>query len=283
MEEPQQQIYALLEERGLDPAAQQVTLMRHAGSDYPLHRYLGTRALTLYQARQQLEHPVGSLILGFYGHRAKSAVLLGVWRVMKVMDVQEAHRAGHLDGGFESLAPGDAGYFHHLEETDLLQDLRLKLEVHWGRELSWRRILKRNDHYPVTVSLEPAVRFIGLSDVSLIMSELRMAMDDPVWQNALGNTCGIYLITDERTGRQYVGSAYGGDGIWQRWSHYASTGHGDNLELKRLLELSPGSESDLRFTLLEPLLLGTPKAHAIARENFWKVALGSRRFGMNLN
>ncbi len=29
---------------------------------------------------------------------------------------------------------------------------------------------------------------------------------------------GVYLILDTRTGNQYIGSAYGNDGIWQKWS-----------------------------------------------------------------
>lgn len=54
---PATQLYQLLAFHSLDPAAQQVTLMRHTAGDYPVQRYVGTRALTLYQSRQDHKHP----------------------------------------------------------------------------------------------------------------------------------------------------------------------------------------------------------------------------------
>lgn len=130
---------------------------------------------------------------------------------------------------------------------------------------------------------EPAVPFPGIDAVSLVMAQLRFAISDLTWKQNLGTICGIYLISCERTGHQYVGSASGREGIWQRWSSYAATGHGGNQELKLRFEQTPGWLNELRLTLLEPLPLGVLKAKAIERENFWKIALGSRRFGMNRN
>ena len=69
----------------------------------------------------------------------------------------------------------------------------------------------------------------------------------------------------------------------QRWSDYARTGHGDNQELIRQLHEAPGCDSEFRFTLLEALHMGITKPEAEARESYWKVALGSRRFGMTRN
>jgi len=45
---------------------------------------------------------------------------------------------------------------------------------------------------------------------------------------------GVYLITDTRDGRQYVGKADGLENIRQRWSAYAANGHGGNVELRGL-------------------------------------------------
>ena len=59
----------------------------------------------------------------------------------------------------------------------------------------------------------------------------------PSWKSALSNVSGVYIITDIKTGKPYVGSAYGGEGIWPRWAVYARTGHGDNKEIKELLNL----------------------------------------------
>ncbi|WP_189654688.1 GIY-YIG nuclease family protein [Paracoccus mutanolyticus] len=52
----------------------------------------------------------------------------------------------------------------------------------------------------------------------------------PDWKAALESIKGIYLITDTRTGKRYVGSAYGDQGIWSRWCAYAASGRLRDLE-----------------------------------------------------
>ena len=278
------QLYALLEERGIDPAAQPVTLMRHKDKRYPLYKYLGTKALALYQAMQKHRHEPGSIIVGFYGHKPDHGILLGVWRVTDVMAPGEAYQQGLLEGSFEPLDKDWGGFYHELQETDLLSDLRLKLEIRWGgRATSWRRVLKPSNNYAVWIRNEPVVPFEDLRNASLVMAELRIALQDVSWQQGLGAIAGVYLITDELSGKHYVGSASGAEGFLQRWSNYASTGHGGNIELVELLLAFPGRENNFRLTLLEALPLSTPQAQVIAREAFWKVALGSRQFGLNSN
>lgn len=278
------QLYTLLQERGIDPAAQPVTLMRHKDERYPLYKYLGTKALTLYQAMQKRRHEPGGLIVGFYGHKSEHGMLLGVWRVVAVMAASDAYRRGLLDESFEQFEEGWQGFYHELEEMDLLSDLRLTLEIRWGgRPNSWRRVLKPTDNYAVSIRSEAGIPFDGTRNASLVMAELRIAMHDVLWQQGLGAIAGVYLITDEHSGRHYVGSASGSGGIWQRWSDYACTGHGGNLELMNLLRESPRRENELRFTLLEAMPLLTPRVQVLAREMFWKVALGSRKFGLNRN
>lgn len=302
---------------GVDLAAQQITLMRHKDKRYPLVKYIGTRALNLYQAMQPREMPVGSLLVAFYGNRPGHALLLGVWRVEGVLSPREAIRRGLLEGSFEPLDEDWSGYYHDLRELELFADLRLKLEIEWtGKEVAWRRVLRppkkkqgrrtikspneqiadeaepgnysqlpmrMGRQYGITAHLESAVPFQGLTGVSLVMAELRIALRDAAWQQGLAGVFGIYLITDERGGQHYVGSASGAQGLLQRWSNYATTGHGGNKLLVQMLATTPGRELDLRFTLLEVLPANTSRREVIRRESYWKVALGSRTFGLNLN
>jgi hypothetical protein len=267
------------------PTAQEpVYLMRHKDSGHNLRKYIGTELLTLYQARQDLRHAVGGFIVAFYGHRNDHGLLLGVWRISEAMPAAVADDEGLLNGSFESESERREGFYHRLEATDILADLRLKLEVRWGgRPNSWRRVLQAGNDYPATLILEAPVPFRGLDGASLVMGELRLALDDLAWQEALASIAGVYLITDERDGRHYVGSASGAEGILQRWTHYVKTGHGDNLQLVQLLQAFPGRENEFRFTLLESMSPETPRDQVIAREGFWKVALGSRTFGLNSN
>ena len=104
------------------------------------------------------------------------------------------------------------------------------------------------------------------------------------WRTALGNVSGVYVIADTTTGKQYVGSAYGGVGIWQRWSAYAKNGHGGNKELRQLLEANDSEHMRfLQFSLLEVCDLNSSDDYILERESHWKTVLCSREFGLNSN
>jgi len=106
----------------------------------------------------------------------------------------------------------------------------------------------------------------------------------PTWRSALANVSGIYLITDNRTGKHYVGKASGGEGIWQRWSDYAKNGHGGNKELKVLLKSKRGNyENNFQYSILEVLDLDVDNEIVCDRETHWKNVLRSREFGYNVN
>ncbi|THC44332.1 GIY-YIG nuclease family protein [Massilia sp. Mn16-1_5] len=285
-----QNLLDLLAEQGINPEAQQITLMRHADKRYPLVKYIGTRALNLYQAVQPRRMPEGSLVASFFGHRPGHGLLLGVWRVQAVMPAGEAVRQGLTAGSFEPLHEEWTGYFHDLQETGFLAEQRLKLEIKWlGKELAWRRVLYPADaataraSYPVSIRQECAIPFGGLAGASLVMSELKIALQDAAWQQGLLGISAIYLITDERSGAHYIGSASGRQGLLSRWGNYAASGHGGNIRLMQLLADNPGRELDFRFTVLEVLPADLPKRAVILRESYWKIALGSRVFGLNLN
>jgi hypothetical protein len=48
-------------------------------------------------------------------------------------------------------------------------------------------------------------------------------------RTALSSIFDVYLITDTRPGRHYVGKADGEESIRPRWSAYATKGHGGNV------------------------------------------------------
>lgn len=98
----------------------------------------------------------------------------------------------------------------------------------------------------------------------------------------MSNVAGDYLIVDNKTGKQYVGSACGEAGIWQRWSDYAYTGHGGNKEMKLLLaEKGNDYAFDFHFTIMEVMDLNASKEFVISRESYWKDVLLTRTYGYN--
>ena len=92
------------------------------------------------------------------------------------------------------------------------------LESHYGRMVVSELLPK-----PYAGRVFPGYNMLDLSFREL---EVVARTSRPDWKQALELIKGVYLITDTNTEKRYVGSAYGGAGIWSRWSDYAWTGHG---------------------------------------------------------
>jgi hypothetical protein len=128
--------------------------------------------------------------------------------------------------------------------------------------------------------------FPGYNSVLLSYRMLKTIVreSNPSWKAALSNVAGVYLVTDTTSGKMYVGSAYGGDGIWQRWTAYSKNGHGGNKELRVLLHKKGENHAEhFQFSLLEICDLNSSDEYVIDREVYWKKALKTREFGLNQN
>ncbi len=127
--------------------------------------------------------------------------------------------------------------------------------------------------------------FTGFDAVNIDYETLRTIIRDdiPSWRSALSNVKGIYLIADKKTGKQYVGSAYGDECIWHRWSAYAKDGHGGNRELKALTERDENYKYNFKYSILEVCNMNLGNEYIIGRENYWKEILQTREFGLNGN
>ena len=120
-------------------------------------------------------------------------------------------------------------------------------------------------------------RFPGVQNIRIGLSEIRSLNDHTRtdWINALNHQKGVYLITDKRTGKKYVGSAYGAEGIWQRWLAYCySGGHGGNVELIKLLKQDKDyGFKNFEFAVLETFGSATLDKIIRDREQWWKETL----------
>ena len=128
--------------------------------------------------------------------------------------------------------------------------------------------------------------FLGFDSVNIDYKMLKYIVSDNIlsWKSALSNVKGIYLIVDTNTGKQYVGSAYGDECIWQRWTHYAKDGHGGNAELKELLKIhGQDYKYNFKYSILEVCNMNLGNEYIINRESHWKEVLLTRQFGLNLN
>lgn len=129
--------------------------------------------------------------------------------------------------------------------------------------------------------------FPGYDRVNLSWSELKAVIERENWKTALGNQKGVYLITDIATNKRYVGSAYGQSMMLGRWTDYASSKHGNNVELKKIVKDKGEKyiEENFRYTILEIYKNLTSDETIIERESFWKEVLLTRNpeYGYNDN
>ena len=237
-------------------------------------------------------------------------------KIVSFMRVYPERDAWLFGGIFEVLKAPEGGErnkkgnFYKVELTDQGEEFigRLKINYHNTKRpmyiylktryegLKFSEILKEN------YGVEP---FCGYQNICLNFLKLesiyRINRDD--WKTALQSIKGVYVIFDKKTGKKYVGSAYGARGVWGRWGCYVDSLDGGNKGLKKLFrEIGKEITDEMKeifkkenpreyvrknfvFTLVERCLFEMSKEEIIKRENFWKDALLSRdgEFGYNRN
>lgn len=128
--------------------------------------------------------------------------------------------------------------------------------------------------------------FSDYDSVEFSFTELRETIDGHYadYYKALSGVKGIYMIIDGNTGRLYIGSAYGTEGIWGRWSSYVNTCHGGNTELKELYNQN-GESYFLKFKyiILHVLPMKSADKEVIELESKYKNRFLTREFGWNNN
>lgn len=206
-------------------------------------------------------------------------------------------------GGFFRVSPvvptliGGSGYeLEPLEQySEYIRRLIIKLDQPVGRDLylRWYETLQSSKLNPQIHELAPDTKlgtFPGYQNLRVRHKDLQriISNDEPSWKDALSSVKGVYVITDLSSGQLYVGSASGeANGLWQRWSGYAQLKNltGGNHELERLRS-DLGDQhiiENFQYSILEIFDPKTSRDTILKRESFWKLALDSRRHGLNLN
>lgn len=182
-----------------------------------------------------------------------------------------------------------SGYEYQLSEVEGFEDCKDRVIIDWGKGTqSWHQWVDKNPKTVLEILPQGYIgEFPGLLNFTLDMSELIQLQANPSankdWYLPLSTIKGIYLILDTHTGNQYIGSACGERGIWQRWADYARNGHGGNQQLKVLCQTTKNYEKYFQFTLLQSVPSNTTEKEVIALESLYKQKLGTRVFGLNSN
>ena len=203
------------------------------------------------------------------------------WLFVGVFDSQSS--VWHQDEKF---------YEYSLFRRAALSELEGRLIVHYERKgrQSYRNAetladaLTISEYRPEKMNIG---EFPGYLRTTLTKKRLDIVVRQEVasWKAALSNVAGVYVIADQVTGKLYVGSATGDEGIWNRWCAYSTTGHGGNRKLRRLLR-DKGSDYALKnfqFGILEIVGTDANDSDVRERESRWKELLLTRKHGYNAN
>ena len=150
------------------------------------------------------------------------------------------------------------------------------------------RIINELEVAQILPNIFDGIDFPGYDKVRLSYEQLSTIIDrrKQDWVAALENQKAVYLITDKNDGKQYVGSAYGDNGmLLQRWTNYIHNGHGGNKLLKDVIH-DLGIDyikQNYQYSILENYNARVNKDIILERESWWKETLGSRAFGLNAN
>ncbi len=180
-------------------------------------------------------------------------------------------------------------FVFQLKETDLFNDWENRLVIEWGRATqSWynKGTTEKN---VVSIQSEYVRPFEGYENLVKSFSELEAIINDVSgeysnYKTALSAVKGVYLILDTKTGKQYVGSAYGADGILGRWKAYVNSPyHGGNEDLIALMEKDRQAYKRFQFCILQIMPTTATAQQVIDVETLYKKKLGTVQFGLNDN
>jgi len=187
-----------------------------------------------------------------------------------------------------NMKSNEYGKYYNLILDDKFKNLEGRLIVNYKKvqgpkqaKLSSAKLL--NEDFTVKKILEEKYsgkHFPGYNNVNISFYRLQQIVFKQVteWKEQLSTVKGVYLITDTKTSKLYVGSAYGDEGIWGRWTTYAYTnGTGGNKDLKLVMrEDKDYAINHFQFAILDYYKKSTSEDEILARESFWKEVLQSR-------
>lgn len=182
---------------------------------------------------------------------------------------------------------------YEISLTNQASDLIGRLKIGFSRSGRAKALKLENcfDNFTLDEILKTSFTgqaFPGYENITLSFLDLEhiIRTNKADWRAALLYVKGIYVIFDTSNGLKYVGSAYGGAGVWSRWSAYVETGHGHNDELTKLIDQHGMAYARQNFciSLLEYRPVRTDDQTIIDRECYWKEVLLSRApYGYNKN
>lgn len=280
----------LLAQSGLEPAECTVTL--HTPTEHRFARMIGY----IHQQRREIFETFHSshskpaertlkrrpFTVAFIAQEDRSLLLAGVYQV-RGCRYREASEVGcdplvreMVDQyGVDEPYGGKGGMWFDMEPTGILKDLEGRLRIAPKLSQVYVRLAETLDAQIVEIARENRFNrpLPGWRELALSGPEVRAL--GPAARARLREWRGVYLIVDESDGQRYVGSAYGEENLWGRWSKHVARDRGVTKELRRR------DPSQFQFSILERVSPDMAADEVIALEYSWMNRLHTRQFGLN--
>lgn len=221
-----------------------------------------------YQQSQQWTNrfPEGSAVASFVVPPTGETLFVGIYEVLHL-----SRERGPLTDSLIGELPADDRAWHEMKLSDHLKDYIEKLVIEWGSgSRSWRQ--RAHLQNKVVLEIRPQFKeepFPGYVSFICPLSDLNNLY--PSWKTRLNEAKGVYLLAFD-DGMQYVGSATGDRGFWQRWENYLANGHGGN----QVLILDHRDARNATVSILETSSSAQTEKEIVAREMDWQRKLGTR-------
>ena len=247
-----------------------VKLVRHKDNRKEYRDLIKDKSELLEYQREQSKEVFKDCdyIISFIGQEGTKSLLFGIFKVNGIEKTGESN-------------------FYNLEKVQGFEYLVDRVVIDWGSSArKWHQWYHKQPKEVVQILPKGYLgSFPGLLNFVLEFDELQKLVQNPDanqdWKNHLSAVNGIYMILDAKTGNQYIGSACGEGGIWQRWNDYARTFHGGNKELITLCEAEPGYHKNFRYSVLQSLPSNITRKEIVAIEYLYMQKLGTRVHGLN--
>lgn len=218
-------------------------------------------------------------LLFFLGKTSTKSILKGAYKVGTFTPKEEY-------GG--ALLNDSKGYLK-LDDLDELDELINRLEINYEHKQGWSRTsfdeIVVSALYPEEKA-RTVKEFNGLENIYLSYEELKEIVDNSYLDYVLPlkSISAIYMIIDKSSGKQYIGSAYGKDGLYGRWTSYVYTeGTGNNIMLEEFKEKDEQHYKNYYFHILRVLPQSMSVDEVIQQENKYKTMYLTRIYGLNKN
>ncbi|MBR3271565.1 MAG: GIY-YIG nuclease family protein [Clostridia bacterium] len=273
----------ILRKAGIDPT--KTKLIRHALADEGFSKCYRANLIDEYTAHQRKNFSKGYLYWAvFISDKGSYARFYALYRVIEerpdTPDLKPHNWPSDSDfQGKES--------FFILQRESIFEEYEGRILIDWGKSARMWHQKGITDKPIIAIQSANKQPFPGYERIVLSFDKLKEIIDNyldyELWQSALSSVYAIYLITDTKTGKQYVGSAYGQDGLLGRWRCYVDCYHGNNKKIKELILNKPEQYRHFQFSILQLLEKTVTNDEVIQLESLWKRKLRTIEFGMNDN